>query len=385
MSEEAFPADLILAMFYSDLPIDQRSQPFDDDVDVDLALMAFHGLLPTVVASILGSGGVTGLLAWQYRNLWLALLATVTVCICAIRLVLVVTFPTKGSPSLTARRVLDVQTRYGVCTLIYCVTIALIVIYLTRFHTAQVLCLSLIGGFCICIGLASRAGMSPWISQASGGVLLTSMAYSMVRSGFGLRWIGAAVICFFGYQYFYTLDTQYRLVVEQFRIRRQLRLLSEQDSLTGLVNRRHFETSLVNLCAQAVSFAILFIDLDRFKHVNDAYGHGAGDAVLVQVGERLSATIRGTDMLARLGGDEFAILQTPLLSSDAASSLAARINRDLGEPFQVAGHKVSIGASIGIRLSESGSRDAHVLLTKADQALYRVKQAGGGGFMLATA
>ena len=132
---------------------------------------------------------------------------------------------------------------------------------------------------------------------------------------------------------------------------------------------------------QSGAFSILMLDLDRFKNVNDSLGHAAGDALLRQVAERLRSTLRESDVLARLGGDEFAVIQTGVRDQRAGSiDLAPRISKLIAEPFQLPGHRVEIGTSIGIALAPEHGNDQEQLLKKADLALYRSKSAGRNCF-----
>jgi diguanylate cyclase (GGDEF)-like protein len=124
-------------------------------------------------------------------------------------------------------------------------------------------------------------------------------------------------------------------------------------------------------------FAILFCDLDNFKPINDQFGHAAGDAVLRQVAERLSAGRRQTDTVARLGGDEFIILLTELdQPHEAALNVAQQLLATLGQPFRVAGHAVTLGASIGVALYRADSISGAELMSQADQAMYQAKREG---------
>ncbi|HTV10607.1 MAG TPA: bifunctional diguanylate cyclase/phosphodiesterase [Acidimicrobiales bacterium] len=159
--------------------------------------------------------------------------------------------------------------------------------------------------------------------------------------------------------------------------------LSLTDDLTGLRNRRYLSGLLEDYYSQCDAFApgerdlaFLFIDLNRFKEVNDSFGHPAGDELLRQLGPRFGACLRGTDVLVRLGGDEFAVL---LVGADAtfASDVARRLNAGLEEPFVFQSVKVQIGASIGIALA-SRSPDPAALLWSADVAMFRAKQSGSG-------
>ncbi|MET4719105.1 diguanylate cyclase (GGDEF)-like protein [Bradyrhizobium japonicum] len=161
--------------------------------------------------------------------------------------------------------------------------------------------------------------------------------------------------------------------------------LAQTDILTGLPNRAFFLTRLdlmnSQLSVRGLPFAILMLDLDRFKNVNDSLGHGAGDVLLRQVALRLRSALRATDVLARLGGDEFAIIQEACDDQRAcATELAARIAKLVAEPFLLPGHRVEIGTSIGIAIAPDHGSDQEQLLKKADLALYRSKSAGRNCF-----
>jgi diguanylate cyclase (GGDEF)-like protein len=127
-------------------------------------------------------------------------------------------------------------------------------------------------------------------------------------------------------------------------------------------------------------FAILCVDLDRFKIVNDTLGHSVGDELLRQIAERLIGCVRPVDTVARVGGDEFVVLQAGLGGADDAGQLAARIREQVDEPYQVAGSHMTIGTSIGIALAPQDGMNADRLLGNADLALYRAKAGGRNGF-----
>lgn len=158
------------------------------------------------------------------------------------------------------------------------------------------------------------------------------------------------------------------------------------DELTGLPNRAHFGDRLTEACDRfkryGHSFAVLYLDLDRFKAVNDTKGHAAGDELLRQVAARLRATARSSDVIARLSGDEFALIQTPVAGPGDTEALAARIVETLGASFVIASETVSIGASIGAAIGHADlTPDA--LLATADSALYEAKEAGRGRYKIA--
>ena len=161
-------------------------------------------------------------------------------------------------------------------------------------------------------------------------------------------------------------------------------LLAGRDPLSSLPNRLLFterlDMEIGRLGRTEGSIAVMFLDLDRFKDVNDTYGHPAGDELIKQVAQRLSDLLRGADTLARFGGDEFAIIQTGLRSSADAEALARRILDSISRPFDIAGAQVSVGVSIGVALAPQNGESHDVLMRLADTALYQAKSEGRNRF-----
>ena len=169
-------------------------------------------------------------------------------------------------------------------------------------------------------------------------------------------------------------------VTEQRRASAHIARLAHLDTLTGLANRLQFRERLEELARglPAREFVLHCIDLDRFKEVNDTLGHPVGDALLKSVARRLEATVRATDVVARLGGDEFAVLQTGTTSRGDAAVLACRLIDAVSAPVQIQGHRIEVGATIGIAHAPNDGDTPDVLLRNADMALYRGKSAGRG-------
>ena len=170
-------------------------------------------------------------------------------------------------------------------------------------------------------------------------------------------------------------------ISERKRIENQLLHDAFHDVLTGLANRALFMDHLRMTIERAKSrhsnyYAVLFLDFDRFKVINDSLGHAEGDDLLKQIAGRLQAMTRTGDLLARLGGDEFVILLTEMLEADDAVTVAGRIQDDLKKPFYLCGNEVFISASIGIALSTDGHRQADEMLRDADIAMYQAKANG---------
>ncbi len=178
--------------------------------------------------------------------------------------------------------------------------------------------------------------------------------------------------------------TALRDIRERHAAEARIRFLAQHDTLTGLPNRAQFQEAINRQLAlskrDGIPLAVMCIDLDRFKHVNDTLGHWAGDLILKQVAERLLGTVRETDTVARIGGDEFVLLQTGASQPESSGVLAARIIEVLSEPFDLNGNQMTIGASVGIALSPQDSMLADVLVQDADIALYRAKSNERGSF-----
>ena len=165
----------------------------------------------------------------------------------------------------------------------------------------------------------------------------------------------------------------------------QLYYQANYDALTALPNRLYFKDQLARRYAQAQRepqpFALLFIDLDNFKSINDGLGHAAGDEVLRQTAERLKQCVRETDTVTRLGGDEFTIILSQIRSARDPESVAEHVLQSMTAPFTVAGNEHFLNASIGIALYPADGKTAEDLLRNADTAMYRAKEGGRGRFV----
>jgi diguanylate cyclase (GGDEF)-like protein/PAS domain S-box-containing protein len=173
-------------------------------------------------------------------------------------------------------------------------------------------------------------------------------------------------------------------VTSQVEAEQRLRHMASHDFLTDLPNRytlnERLDQEAQRVARHGGRLAVLLLDLDHFKSINDNYGHDSGDQLLVQVARRMRETARATDTLARLGGDEFALLQTDVHEPDGTADLALRLIRSLGPPFELDGQQIYTGGSVGIAMSGEGRADPAELMRQADLALYRVKEEGRNGF-----
>ena len=167
---------------------------------------------------------------------------------------------------------------------------------------------------------------------------------------------------------------------------RQILHLAHHDTLTGLANRFSLHQRLDQAVALARRddrcLAVLFIDLDRFKAINDSLGHPMGDRLLIEVGQRLRASVRDSDVVARFGGDEFVIVMTDIADGNVGqiSSLAGKILRHLSKPYGIAGRELRSTPSIGISVFPNDGADVDTLLKNADMAMYHAKSLGRANF-----
>lgn len=181
-----------------------------------------------------------------------------------------------------------------------------------------------------------------------------------------------------------------RLLHEEVRNHgKMLEALALIDPLTGLANRRllaeRMSMALVHARRNRSAMAVMYLDLDGFKQINDSLGHSVGDALLRTVAARLVATVREADTVARLGGDEFVIAMWQISGSDHAAKVASKVIEAVAQPYLLDGHPVSITVSAGIGIYPVHGEDADTLMESADRALYAAKRAGKNAFRIAQA
>jgi diguanylate cyclase (GGDEF)-like protein/PAS domain S-box-containing protein len=164
----------------------------------------------------------------------------------------------------------------------------------------------------------------------------------------------------------------------------QVHYLAHYDLLTGLPNRALFRDRLLQAMAQAkrsdTLLAVMFLDIDHFKDVNDTLGHAIGDQLLKEISQRIRSCVRETDTVARFGGDEFGLIQTNLNSVEGAADLSDRLIAQLTQPYHIEGHEIHSGASIGVTIFPFDDHNAEDLLKNADMAMYKAKREGRGRY-----
>lgn len=208
-----------------------------------------------------------------------------------------------------------------------------------------------------------------WNRRKDGGVYLQRMTITMIRDSFGnpMRYVSV-----------------FNDITDLWHKDEYLKHLAFHDALTGLPNRALLMERLDQQIAIAereqFGMALMFLDLDRFKFVNDTFGHNVGDDLLQSVAQKLLAQVRQSDTVARLGGDEFVIQLRDPASKDELAQIAERIIFVINEPMEFCGHKVQIGASIGIAMFPSDGNDSIKLIQNADTAMYAAKDGGKNTF-----
>lgn len=307
--------------------------------------------------------------AWTITILVLAVLTSIS------RIVGILAFRGLKAPSLSLEQARAWERAYAYPAIAFTVAIALFTVCAFRMVwiegeiIAVGLTMSLTAGSC---ARTLRYWLCTTLSTIALGALIVMLFASgdLVRVGIGLL---------FGL-YLYSVFESSRHIVGQVEAlliaERELDIQARRDVLTGIANRRAFDEGLASACAGDGAFALLMLDLDGFKSVNDTFGHAAGDELLRQVAGRLSSVSRDGDLLARLGGDEFAMILRGA-DRDAAEAVGQRAIRLVSKPYVVLGADARVGTSVGIEISE-GKREPASLKDAADRALYAAKRAGKG-------
>jgi diguanylate cyclase (GGDEF)-like protein len=182
----------------------------------------------------------------------------------------------------------------------------------------------------------------------------------------------------------FSLARSIRYAIEHKKEKERLAMLAQYDGLTGLANRVLFRDQLEKVLGESgrteAPGAMMFLDLDRFKVINDTLGHDTGDNLLKIVAQRLRGCVRTGDLIARLGGDEFTVIQEHVVDRERVEAVARKIIGVMSQTFVLGGHELFIGASIGIALYPEHGADADTLLKNADTAMYHAKACGGGAY-----
>lgn len=361
-----------MAKFESRLP---------DDTYIDLVRSLFLTLVPTTIMAV-SFLTIGSLVAYQTRATSIVTLVSLGALAALARIAVLLRYRRQVADArLTTDLARSLERRFSGAYLSFAAVFG--VFCAVALVEAPVLSNACIVGLLFGYGAGVAAGVSlrPWISVPSLLVATVPPIAVMWSTPDAVHWaLGLLTMVFVGGA-IQTMSERYRKAAGDITMRRSFSLLARRDHLTGLPNRlslRERYEEFARAAGGADIIAVHCLDLDRFKPVNDRFGHPVGDALLKAVADRLLSNIRECDFAARIGGDEFVIVQTEAKNLEEVRALATRIVSAIAEPFCIAGHTIQIATSVGYVLSSTHGSDLSRLVAGADQALCAVKARGGG-------
>lgn len=348
---------------------------------IELVASLFSTLLPTMIMTV-SFAGVGFLVARDAQDLGLLAITIIGSIAALCRLAVLLLHRGRAADDrLTLADARRFERRYAVAYIAFALVLGSFGArgFLVAGPSAHMLIVGLLFGYGA--GVAAGLSLRPWISVPS--VLLAIVPTAIVALCHAdpiYRAAGILLALFLGGGV-QSMIARYRSTARQVTMRRLFGTLARSDHLTSLPNRLSLRERFDEVARPGTApgmIAVHCLDLDRFKPVNDRYGHPTGDALLKAVSERLRSLLRRNDFAARIGGDEFVVVQTSLAHAGEAEMLARRIARAIVQPYAIDGHEIVIGTSIGYALSTTGGNDLDRLMTQADQALCAIKRSGGG-------
>ncbi|CCD86615.1 putative diguanylate cyclase (GGDEF) [Bradyrhizobium sp. ORS 285] len=363
------------------------SASISDAVHVELVKTLHSSLVPFVLMGV-SLTIASGVITWHTGDAVTGGLGVLGVSVTMLRMLGVLSFRRRmaGEQPLTKDEILRLRRPCAIATLSVSLVLGLLAARSLQLGDPTCSTLAFSFGFGFGASLIARLALLPQLAVAALCVLgLPAITVALMQQD--LPHLGLAlVMIIFIVTGFELLRLSYRSSIGQIHLKEQYERLSRMDPMTGVHNRSALASDLPALIADRSRpmVAIYAIDLDHFKAANDRFGHPVGDALLKQVASRLTSLLGSGGLVVRMGGDEFILVDTSLLSRDAARSLAQRIVDVVAAPYYIDGHDVVIGVSVGAALSEGQTSSADVLLSRADRALYQAK-AARGGFVLADA
>lgn len=340
-----------------------------------------YSAMPQVVSSTLGTVLLAIFVWWRVPSAWMLAVIAAAVGVTVIRLGILIAYRRSNNDNPAApTAAVRWERLYGAFSIAMALVIGAILLTAFLRGDSGVRLLSSGVAIGICGGQSTtRVTCRPWIPFASGSVILGALAICALYWKDPYAPVLAGYVVLYFYTYIEACRHSARTILGRLVAENELAELARHDTLTGLANRMGFgeelERAFHALRRNGGGIALLMLDLDGFKAVNDELGHPAGDAVLREVADRLRRLSRQTDYLARIGGDEFAIVVTDRHDRESLAVYAQRLIGGLSQPFVLAGREVHIGVSIGVGMAtRRGPRELTELLAIADAALYQVKK-----------
>ncbi len=349
-----------------------------DNVRIELVDMLFQTRVPLAIAGVTLIA-VSGQMAAASGNLSLYAFSAVVAVVTVFRLACDVAYHRrKGKCAFGIVEAIRWERLYTWSSFAFAGLISLLgtIAFCGDNAADQLLATALVFGYAA--GIVCRISVRPAIALPALMLVALPTAFTaLVHAGDHMFY--AVILVAFLFGSFETVRFIYVQNVAQISLRHEFAVLARQDALTGLANRLGFQERLSVVAARARAkgdlIAVHSIDLDRFKDVNDRYGHPVGDALLQAVAGRLNGILRDGDFAVRMGGDEFVVVQSAVGNREEATLLGRRIIRMLSEPFMIDGLDLTVGASVGVAIGREGV-DPKSLMPAADTALYASKTAG---------
>lgn len=356
-----------------------NTKSLPEAVEIELITRLFNAL-PQILCVTTGLVAGSAFMLYKTADVWMAVVLALAVITSAARILGILAFRRMRPPTMTLAQARRWERAYSWPAVVFTVVMSLLTIrvFAGDWADGQILSVGLV--MALTAGTCART-LRYWICATLSTMALGTLIAMLVLSGDPVR-IGIAAL--FALYLWSVYESSKHIVgqVEALLIaERELDFAARRDPLTGIANRRAFDEALDGTCAGGGPFALLMLDLDGFKAVNDRFGHAAGDELLRQVADRLGGIVREGDTLARLGGDEFAVIM-PGADVRAAEALAGRTVAAVGLPYVVLGSPAIVGTSVGIEMA-IGMTDAAAMKAAADRALYAAKAAGKGQAKLA--
>jgi diguanylate cyclase (GGDEF)-like protein len=352
-----------------------------DSTYLELVRSIHATLLPTAIIAV-SFIGAASLIAAESPDLLLDMLIAIGIVAVVARIVnLLVGHARVADPALDVATARRLERRFASFYFAFALAFGAFSARVFQVGTAdeRMLVVGLLFGYGA--GVAAGIALRPWIAVTSLLIAVLPAAAAATLTPSPDRIAVAILLLLFLGGGIHSVLQRSRTTERGITMRLTYEALARSDDLTGLRNRLSLREGFERHVGRSMPAGILAVhclDLDKFKPVNDRYGHPAGDALLRAVSERLNGLLRKGDIAARLGGDEFAILQTGASHPGEADLLARRIVREIARPFSIDGHRIAIGTSVGYALSPEHGDNLEILLSRADEALCRIKSEGGG-------
>jgi diguanylate cyclase (GGDEF)-like protein len=356
-----------------------------DETYIELVNLLYTAL-PQITSLCIGMTVGLGILAYSSGEPLYLLLLVFAAAAGAIRIALVLYFPRERG-CRTVQEARKWELRYGFGSIAVALEIAALSVIAFSFDDPGAHLLAMGLTLALCAGHASRVAVRPWIALGAGTLVIFGFAASAtMHHDLMYRVVGYLAIIYL-FSYYETVLKYYGVLVDRLLAKREIEHLATHDPLTSLANRRavqqHLDIADRHWEIDGRAFAVVCLDLDGFKEVNDRFGHGMGDELLCAVADRLRGTLREDDICGRLGGDEFAIIRKNLRTPLDLDILAESVIAELSKGYVLRGRPVSIGVSIGVAIASSALDGSEAMMVEADRALYRAKRAGKGCYRIA--